>query len=338
MHVLIADDDSTMLSLLECALVEYGYTVHSARNGLEALGILRRGECRLVITDWVMPRMDGLELCRAIRSGDFFGYVYIILLTARDSHDDTIEGLSAGADDFVVKPFDPAELKMRIRAGERVLSLETRDVALFAMAKLAESRDPETGAHLERVRSFSRILAQNLSRKERFRETVDAEFIRLVYQTSPLHDMGKLAIPDTVLLKPGRLSDREFHIMKSHTTLGAQTLDAALERFPEARFLQMAREIVACHHERYDGTGYPGGLSGEDIPLSARIVALADVYDALTSRRVYKEAFAHEVARSIIESESGSHFDRDIVEVFMENEHLFAEIHNRLSQSVLVRT
>lgn len=338
MHVLIVDDDEVMLSLLECSLTEYGYTVHSARNGIEAMGILRRGQCRLVITDWVMPKMDGLELCRAIRAGDFVGYVYIILLTGRDGPEDTVEGLAAGADDFVVKPFDTIELKMRMRAGERVLSLETRDVALFAMAKLAESRDPETGAHLERVRSFSRILAQHLSKHERYRRIVDGKFIRLIFQTSPLHDMGKLAIPDTVLLKPGRLSDREFQIMKSHTTLGAQTLDAALERFPEARFLQMAREIVACHHERFDGTGYPGGLSGEDIPLSARIVALADVYDALTSKRVYKEAFAHEVARSIIENESGSHFDPDVVAAFMENEYLFAEIHERLSRNIQLVT
>ena len=160
---------------------------------------------------------------------------------------------------------------------------------------------------------------------------IDAEFIRLIYQTSPLHDIGKVAIPDFVLLKPGRLSNAEFEIMKSHTTLGAETLDAALQRFPEARFLRMARNIAATHHERWDGTGYPLGLKGEEIPLCGRIVALADVYDALTSKRCYKEAFSHLIARSIIEKDTGTHFDPRIVAAFLAAEDEFLSIQRRFS-------
>lgn len=329
MRVLIVDDDEITLDLLEHALAQTGYTVERATNGREALEHLRRGDCRLVISDWDMPEMNGIELCRAIRSEELGGYVYVVLLTSRNGTRDTVVGLSAGADDFVPKPFHPDELVSRVRSGERILSLETREVALFALAKLAESRDADTGAHLERVQCYSRVLAQELAHLEKHRETVDAEFIRLVFLTSPLHDIGKVGIPDSVLLKPGRLSDREFEIMKSHSAIGARTLEAALEKFPEAKFLKMARDIAAGHHERYDGHGYPDGLAGDSIPLSARIVTLADVYDALTSRRVYKDAMQHEVARSIIIEESGSHFDPDVVDAFLTREPEFVAIRER---------
>src|SRR5207302_3584123 len=188
------------------------------------------------------------------------GYVYIILLTSKDSTAERVEGLTAGADDFVAKPFDAGELLARLGAGERVLAMETRDVAIFAMAKLAESRDPETGAHLERVRSYSRVLAQHLAGLEKFHDEITPEYARLIYLTSPLHDIGKVGIPDSVLLKPGRLSEREFAIMMEHAAMGAQTLDAALRQFPGVKFLQMARDIAATHHERFDGTGYPAKL------------------------------------------------------------------------------
>ncbi|MBX3415271.1 MAG: response regulator [Pirellulales bacterium] len=338
MRVLIADDDEITLDLLEHALVQAGYTVERATNGREALEHLRQGECRLVISDWDMPELTGVELCRAIRVEDLGGYIYVVLLTSRHSARDTVEGLSAGADDFVPKPFHPDELISRVRSGERILSLETREVALFALAKLAESRDSDTGAHLERVQCYSRVLAQELAQLEKHRAAIDAEFIRLIYLTSPLHDIGKVGIPDGVLLKPGRLSDREFEIMKSHATIGARTLEAALEKFPEAKFLVMARDIAAAHHERYDGHGYPLGLAGDRIPLAARIVTVADVYDALTSRRVYKDAMQHEVARSIIIEESGSHFDPDVVDAFLAREAEFVAIRERFQPHHLAAT
>ena len=327
MNVLIAEDDEISRELLEHMLVGAGYEVHAVENGVQALEAIREQSFRLVISDWDMPDMNGVDLCRAIRSSDVNGYVYIVLLTTHCGPEAIVEGMSAGADDFMSKPFHPQELLVRLRAGERVLSLETREMVIFSLARLAESRDPETGHHLERVQRYARVLAQQLARNPRLRGQIDSEFIRLVYLTSPLHDIGKVGIPDSVLLKPGRLSCEEFEIMKMHTIYGAQTLDAALERFPEARFLRMARNIAAHHHERYDGTGYPSKLAGEDIPLCARIVALADVYDALTSKRVYKEEFSHSIARGIIIRDSGTHFDPDVVEAFERSEEQFRRIH-----------
>jgi len=326
MKILIADDEQIPLAMLERVLCKAGHDVRTATNGEEALAFLREGAYRLVISDWEMPRMNGVELCRAVRNGEFAGYVYFILLTAREGTESIVEGLSAGADDFVHKPFIPAELLMRVRTGERILSMETRDLAIFAMAKLAESRDPETGNHIERVRGYCRILASSLATQPKFAAEVDAQFVRLIYATSPLHDIGKVAIPDCVLLKPARLSDREFEIMKMHTILGSRTLDAALREYPEVRFLQMARDIALTHHERFDGTGYPAQLRGEDIPLCGRVLALADVYDALTSKRVYKESFTHDIARAIVLDGRGTHFDPDIVDAFVQNEREFVEV------------
>jgi len=333
LKILIADDDEITLIALRASLTKAGHEVEMARNGREAMKIVRAGKCRLVISDWEMPEMNGLDLCRAIREEEASGYIYVILLTSHNSGEELVQGLSAGADEFVGKPFRAGELLARIGTAERVLTLETRDVAIFAMAKLAESRDPETGAHLERVQSYSKLLARQMAYSPKFTDQLDAEYIRLIYQTSPLHDIGKVGIPDCVLLKPGRLSDSEFAVMKTHTTLGAQTLDAALRKFPGVKFIQMARDIAATHHERFDGTGYPANLAGDQIPLCGRIVALADVYDALTSKRVYKAAFGHEIAKSMITNESGSHFDPDVVDAFLQTEQQFIAIKDRFSEN-----
>jgi putative two-component system response regulator len=333
MRILIVDDNKIALTVLRSALEQSGHEVVSAMDGQQALAVLRRDQCGLVISDWEMPNMDGIELCRAIRSEDLLGYVYVILLTSRNQLEEKVQGLRAGADDFISKPFNPSELLARVETAERILSLETRDVAIFAMARLAESRDPETGEHLERVRSYSRVLAQHLSGVDKFRAQVDAEFIRLIYLTSPLHDIGKVGIPDCVLLKPGRLNDQEFEIMKTHAALGAQTLDAALRRFPTVKFLQMGRDIAACHHERFDGTGYPQRLVGDAIPLCARIVAVADVYDALSSKRVYKEAFTHHITRSMIVEQAAAQFDPDVVDAFVHNEAQFLAIRAQFAEA-----
>ncbi|HTN77366.1 MAG TPA: HD domain-containing phosphohydrolase, partial [Pirellulaceae bacterium] len=225
-----------------------------------------------------------------------------------------------------------AELIVRVRSGERILGMETREMAIFALAKLAESRDPETGHHLDRVRNYCRVLARHVATMPKYQHEVDAEFIRLIYQTSPLHDIGKVGIPDSVLLKPGQFNAAEFAVMQQHTRIGAATLEAALERYPEARFLKIARDIALTHHERFDGTGYPAGLRGEDIPLCGRIVAIADVYDALTSKRVYKPAFEHSVARSIILKDSGTHFDPDLVDAFLAVEDEFIAIREQYNE------
>ena len=333
MKVLIADDDLMVRTMLADALTDDGYDVTAVEDGQAALDVIHEGDHRLVISDWEMPRMSGVELCSRVRGEDLPGYVYMILLTSKGSTSERIEGLSAGADDFVAKPFEPAELVARAGTGRRVLSMETRDVAIFAMAKLAESRDPETGAHLDRVRGYSRVLAQELAGVDSLRDVVTGEFCRLIFATSPLHDIGKVGIPDCVLLKPGRLSDREFEIMKTHAALGAQTLEAALRQFPGVPFLDMARDIALSHHERYDGSGYPNGLRGDAIPLAARIVALADVYDALSSKRVYKAAFTHEVAKSMIVNDTGKHFDPLVVDAFLRTEARFMAIQERFGEA-----
>lgn len=330
MQVYIVDDDDFALMTLEHTLTTMGYTVACGRNGKEAIEQLRKGEFRLVITDWDMPEMNGLDLCRAIRQEDLSGYVYVVMLTGREGAKQRMEGLCAGADAFLNKPLDPEELLVSLKTAERILALETRDVALFALAKLAESRDAETGAHIERVQSYTRLIARHLAPEVRTRHGIDDEYVRLLFQTSPLHDLGKVGIPDSILLKPGKLTSDEFEVMKTHTVVGAETLDAALQRFPNARFLQVAREIALSHHEKFDGSGYPRGLAGQQIPMCGRIVAVADVYDALTSRRVYKDASSHADAVVIIRGDRGRHFDPDVVDAFLRAEEQIVSVYERL--------
>ncbi len=332
--VLIVDDDPTMRISLKAVVEGFGYRVAVASSGDEAMSMMRTHHCRIVLSDWEMPGMNGPQLCQNIRAANFSRYTYFILLTSNDSPDHIVEGLESGADDFMTKPFNPAELRVRIKTAERIEALDTMDVTIFALAKLAESRDPETGAHLERVRQYVRLVAEEIQRTK-MHEEVDDEFIRLMYATSPLHDIGKVAIPDSVLLKPGQLNDQEFAIMKSHAAAGAETLKAALDRYPEQRFLQIAHDIARSHHERYDGSGYPDKLAADQIPLPARIMAIADVYDALTSKRVYKDAYTHKVAADIIRDSAGSHFDPQLVLVFERIEKEFEEV-RRLYQDDLV--
>ena len=320
MRILVVEDDFISAEFLRNSLAHFGYDVTVAENGREAFEILRSGDFRMVVSDWEMPEMSGAELCRQVRERQWTKYIYIVLVTSYDGVDRIVEGLRAGADDFLTKPYHPDELRVRLRTGERILSLESRDVMLFTLAKLTESRDIETGMHLERMREYCRILAEELSGWKQYRDEIDGEYIQLLYLTTPLHDIGKVGIPDSVLLKPGRLTPEEFEVMKKHTTIGGETLLAATQAHPEARFLAMARDIAFTHHERYDGMGYPNGLHGQQIPLCGRITAISDVYDALTSQRVYKPKFSHEKARKIIIEGIGTHFDPDIGEAFLRRE------------------
>lgn len=205
---------------------------------------------------------------------------------------------------------------------------ETRDVAMFVIATLAESRDPETGEHLERIRSYSHILAEELRNNSSYAEWIDDKFIDDLYRSSPLHDIGKIGIPDSILLKPGSLTDSEFAIMKEHSMIGAEALGKTIRTVTNADFLEMAADIAKYHHERFNGAGYPEGLKGKEIPLAARIVALADVYDALTSSRVYKPAFRPEIAYMMICQEQGKHFDPVIVDAFINRHDDFLQIRN----------
>jgi len=326
MKILVVDDDEITREMLAMTLRSEGYNVITANDGQQALEIITQDKVRMIISDWTMPGMDGIELCRRVRTESSDGYVYFVLLTAHSGMEEAVQGFEAGADDYMVKPFNTTELLMRVKVGERIQALETRHVTIFALAKLAESRDPETGQHLERIREYSLVLAKHLAADSTNQAVIDRDFVETLYLTSPLHDIGKVGIPDSVLLKPGKLTDEEFEVMKKHTEVGANTLNAALEQFPSITYLHMARDITLSHHERYDGKGYPQGIAGEAIPLSARIVALADVYDALTSKRVYKEAFSHDIARGIIEKECGTHFDPKVGEAFLKNEEAFLAI------------
>lgn len=325
-NVLLIDDDPICTEAIGAMLAEGGYTFETAANGTSGLRLAQSGRFQVIITDWNLPDIAGVELCKALRKADLASYPYIMFLTQRSKSEDVVEAHDAGADEYISKPVTRSELMAKLRTAGRILSLITRDITIFVLAKLAESRDPETGAHLERVRHYSRLLAEHLRTLPEYEAKIDDEFVHLLFLTSPLHDIGKVGIPDTVLLKPGRLSEEEFAVMKTHTTIGANTLEAALQAHPQALYLQMARDIALTHHERFDGGGYPIGLKGRAIPLSGRIVALADVYDALSSRRVYKNAYTHEVARAMIVEQVGKQFDPDVVEAFVSTEREFCRV------------
>jgi putative two-component system response regulator len=355
--VLVAEDDPATRRQLAAMLAPAGFQVALAENGRAALALARSELPMLLVADWEMPELDGLELCRRLRVLHDLQDLFIVLLAPRAGSHDPLAAHDAGADDFLIKPVVPAELVARLRGGLRTLSLRrqlreaqgnaeraidalnaralelvaTRDAAVFALAALAESRDPETGEHLERLRCYSQLLAEELSRTGPYRHQIDRAFLEDLYRSSPLHDIGKVGIPDAILRKPGKLTPDEFEIMKRHTTIGAEALARASHEAGCAGFLEMAVEIARYHHERFDGRGYPAGLSGRDIPLPARIVALADVYDALTSPRVYKEAFAPELARSMIEEQCGRHFDPVVVEAFRASWHQFSGICERVA-------
>ncbi|MCP4119787.1 MAG: response regulator [Desulfobacteraceae bacterium] len=329
MKVLIVDDELVSRKKMEVLVQSLGYELLVGSNGLEAWEMWKAERPRLVITDWLMPGLDGPGLCTRIRKAEGSRYTYLIMVSAKTGTKDCVKSMKAGADDFITKPFIKEELAVRIQAGQRIIGFETRDLVIFSMAKLAESRDPETGNHLERIRFYSRTLANAMAGLDDPHGEITPVFIENIFLTSPLHDIGKIGIPDYVLLKPGRFDDEEFEIMKSHATIGFETLNEALKRYPRADYLRMSADIALCHHEKFDGTGYPQGLSGEKIPLSARIVALADVYDALISKRVYKQGMAHDMARDIILKGNGRHFDPRVVEGFLACEEEFIQIFNR---------
>ena len=330
MKVLIADDELVSRTKLEKHVSSLGHQAIVATNGKEALSLWIKNRPDLVISDWVMPEMNGIELVREIKRLQGSNYCYIIMITSQSETQDLVTGMEAGADDFLAKPFIKEELTVRIKAGERIINFESRDIVIFSMACLAEARDSDTGNHLERIRYYSKILAEDIAREEKL-DQLTPIFIDNIFLTSPLHDIGKIGIPDFVLLKPGQLDDKEYKIMQKHTSIGFEALNTAIDKYPNAEYLKMSAEIAFYHHEKYDGSGYPNHIKGDEIPLSARIVALADVYDALVSRRIYKSALPHDTAKSIITSERGCHFDPLVVDAFLRCEDKFMEILERFS-------
>ena len=298
----------------------------------------------------MMPGMDGFEVCRRLKENPESRDIPILFLTAKNEDTDEEAGLSIGAVDYLTKPIRPAIVMARIRTHlqlkaaatflrdrnayleeevrRRTLEVQAiQDVTILALASLAETRDNETGNHIQRTQHYVRALAEELSSHPKYASQLDQRTIGLLFKSAPLHDIGKVGIPDSILLKPGRLDDDEMAIMKTHTTLGREAIaHAETQLGMKVDFLQTAKDIAYFHQEKWDGTGYPEGRSGEDIPLSARLMSLADVYDALISRRVYKPPFSHEEATNIILEGRGKHFDPSVVDAFQAQEQRFKEI------------
>ncbi|MCH7727420.1 MAG: response regulator [Planctomycetes bacterium] len=342
--ILIVDDDKAIRVLLT-KLLGKEYEVESVECGEDALEIAPRFRPDIVLLDIMMPGIDGHETCRRLRDLSY-DTMQIIIVSAKSSFAEKQKAVRAGAHDYVVKPFDSLELQSRISLHFRLLQamhdvaavqseiasrrsefqvLETEkeqelqssyDIAVFALAKVAEARDNETGEHLIRMRAYAQILAEQLQEDSSYADQIDDQFLRDLYRSSPLHDIGKVGIRDDILLKPGNLTADEFATMKQHSVIGANILDEVVRQQQAAGFLEMAAGIARFHHERFDGSGYMAGLVGREIPLSARIVALADVYDALTSSRPYKDAFSTDKAKRMIEEETDKHFDPIVVEAF----------------------
>lgn len=355
--ILVVDDTPDNISLLSGLLKEQ-YKVKVATNGEKALQVAKAAPPDLILLDIMMPVMDGYETCRRLKEDEELNEIPVIFLTAKEEVEDENLGFDLGAVDYITKPISSPILLSRVKThltlkqskdfladknefleaeiSRRIKEISLiQEVSVMAMAALAEMRDSETGNHIQRTKLYIEELATQLSRTEKYAEVLNPEHISLIVTSAPLHDIGKVGIPDHILLKPGALTHEEFEVMKTHTTLGREAILRA-ERLmdkPET-FLRFAKEIVYCHHEKWNGTGYPERLSGERIPLSARLMAVADVYDALTSKRVYKDAMSHEQAVEIIVGDSGIHFDPDIVKVFVKNKHKFKEIAERYTSDL----
>jgi putative two-component system response regulator len=312
--VLIVDDSRVDLLLLRRNLEIAGFEVFEATDGKEALKIVDGNfDLHLIVTDIHMPGMDGYDLIKAVRDRELPA-MYIIVVTGLTDRESLLKSFSLGANDFLTKPIFHQGLHLRLRNGMRLLRLESQDELIFSMAGLADCRSPETGKHLERVRNFTRLLGKQLMLIHP-EIGITESIVDDISRVSPLHDIGKVAITDGILNKPGKLSPEEFDLMKKHTQIGGDLISKILRKTP-SRSLRLAYELTMHHHEKWDGSGYPLGLIGNDIPIAARIMAVADVYDALTSERVYKKAFSREEAKSIIINSAGSHFDPFLVATF----------------------
>jgi len=364
--LLLVDDDLNFLELLD-RLFHDRYDVEMAICGSQALESATRRPPDLVLLDVCMPGMDGYEVCRRLKAASRVHPPQVIMISACSSRQEQLTGFQVGADDYLVKPIDPCELEARVRLHLRLIRADrmaetarneiaarhhefeelieqrasdmaaTKDIAVLALAEVAESRDEDTGEHLMRMRAYSQLIAEQLRRDSRYSSQISSQFLEDLFRSSPLHDIGKVGISDAILLKPARLTPHEYEIVKQHTTIGANILDNAVFHSPHGSFLAMAALIARFHHERFDGAGYPAGLVGREIPLPARIVAVADVFDAISSRRPYKPAYPAEMAREMIEAEAGRHFDPEVVSAFLERFDEVLELRRQYDQEFPLR-
>ncbi|WP_415888724.1 two-component system response regulator [Neptuniibacter sp. SY11_33] len=340
--VLVVDDTPDNLALMSALLKEH-YRVKVSNSGSKALDIANSATPPdLILLDIMMPEMDGYDVCKRLKETANTAEIPIIFLTAKTESRDETKGLALGAVDYLTKPVNPEILMARVSNHLQLkaqkdfladknefLEKEVRrrtqevtmvqDVTILILASLAETRDSDTGNHIRRTQFYIRALAEKLRFLPKYSELLTDAYIDVLFKSAPLHDIGKVGIPDHILLKPGPFEDDEFEIMKSHTTLGKEAIEQAEAQLGvEVDFLKVAKEIAYSHQEKWDGSGYPEALKGEEIPLSARLMAIADVYDALISKRVYKNAMSHEQAVAIIEEGRGNHFDPELVDCFIE--------------------
>lgn len=359
-HILLVDDMPTNMFILEEILKRNGdYEISAVTNGPDAIRIARSDpQPDLILLDIKMPEMDGYEVCAGLKESELTQHIPIIFVTARSSTVDEAKGFALGAVDYITKPISAVAVMARVKTHlalqdqnrvleekvrERTIALSAaQDVAIRSLAILAEYRDKETGGHIIRTQHYVRILAQHLKLHPRFCDIIGSDgAIDILFKSTPLHDVGKVGIPDRILLKPGRLTEKEFTEMKRHSQYGGEALERAESSMGEggsSSFLSVAREIALTHHEKFDGSGYPNGLKGDAIPIPGRLMAIADIYDALVSRRVYKPPFSHEKACSIITEGDGRvephHFDPDVLRAFKENAGAFREISRMYSDAM----
>ena len=349
--IMIVDDQRENLNLLGLALRGKGYDVRPVPSGKIALRAAAKAPPDLILLDIHMPDMDGYEVCRRLKEDERLRKIPVLFISAMNEMEDKMRAFGAGGVDYVTKPFQFEEVCARVMTHlelrrlhaelerhnlhlEELVAAQVKEISdsqvamIFALAKLSESRDDDTGRHIDRVRAVCKVLAMNL-RASGEHAVIDETYVENIFWASPLHDVGKVGIPDAILLKPGKLTADEFDTMMTHTIIGAETLDAVTKQYRNNSFLNMGAKIARSHHERWDGSGYPDGLHGEAIPLSARIVTVADVYDALRSKRPYKAAFSHEKSRDIILEGSGSQFAPSMVHAFQCAEEHLAELYER---------
>ena len=357
-RLLVVDDSPTIRAML-MSLLRDDYELQMAKDGeggLALAGALPHPD--LILLDVEMPGIDGFEVCRRLKADPLTRDIPVVFLTALSNVEDEGRGLTLGAADYITKPISPPIVLARVRnhlalkqqsdflrSKNEFLAAEVdkrtrevsaiQDVTILAMASMAETRDNETGNHIRRTQHYVRSLALKLKDHSRFRTQLTRLYISSLFKSAPLHDIGKVGIPDRILLKPGRLTPDEFEIMKTHTTLGRDAIrHAEQELGVRVKFLTIAKEIAYSHQEKWDGSGYPQGLKGEAIPLSARLMAVADVYDALISDRVYKKGMTHDEAVAIMREGRGAHFDPDILDAFLSMQDEFRAIAARYADSV----
>ncbi len=345
-RILVVDDEDRNLRLMEAILVPLGYDILFARDGEQAIQKAGTDGADLILLDIMMPKMDGFEAARALKADSDTNIIPIVMVTALQDVADRVKALDAGADDFLTKPVDKTEVRARVasllkvkayndhmrhyqielesqvaertkelkKAFEKVKSVSLESI--YRLTRAAEYKDEDTGDHIQRMSNYSAAIARAMGLEDQVTETI--------LYAAPMHDIGKIGTPDRILLKPGKLTPDEWTIMKQHTLIGARILEGS-----DTEVIRLGEIVALSHHEKWDGTGYPKGLKGKDIPLAGRIVAIADVFDALTSKRPYKEPFSLEKSCEIIKQGRASHFDPEVVDAFFASERKLLEIKDK---------